>query len=73
MFGFFTLLNLAGIIAFVVFLIKVIKGRKTGQDISKNKKMLLISLSVWIVSFVLMVVTVPGRQYLRKKSAGLLL
>lgn len=59
MFGFFILLHLAGLVSAIVFLIKLIKGKIKGDDISKSKKYMLISLAVWFAAFILMIATTP--------------
>lgn len=60
--GFFALLHFAALVCFIVFLIKMIKRKKSGEDYSQPKKIMLISIAVWFVALILIGVTTPSSK-----------
>lgn len=60
--GFFALLHLAALVCFIVFLVKMIKRKKSGEDYSQPKKIMLISIAVWFVALILIGVTTPSSK-----------
>ena len=59
MFVLFTLLNIAALISVIVFLVKMIKLKISGKDNTKVKKTFLGMIAACIITFILMVATVP--------------
>lgn len=60
--GFFALLHFAALVCFIVFLVKMIKRKKSGEDYSQPKKIMLISIAVWFVALILIGVTTPSSK-----------
>lgn len=58
---FFALLYVVAFIVFIVFIIKSSKKKKRGEDNSIEKKIWIISLAVFVLSFFLMGVTSPSK------------
>lgn len=59
---FFALLHFVALVCFIVFLVKMIKQRKNGEDNSKSKKLMLISAAAWVVALALFSVTTPNEE-----------
>ena len=55
----FTLLNFAALISVIVFLVKMIKLKRSGEDNSKAKRAMLSMVAACVITFILMIVTVP--------------
>lgn len=62
MFSLFTLLNFAAIISVIVFLIKMIKLKKNKEDSNKAKRNMLGAVAACIITFILMIITVPESE-----------
>ena len=60
--GLFALLHFAALVCFIVFLVKMIKRKKCGEDYSQPKKIMLISIAVWFVALILIGVTTPSSK-----------
>ena len=60
--GLFALLHFAALVCFIVFLVKMIKRKKSGEDYSQPKKIMLISIAVWFVALILIGVTTPSSK-----------
>lgn len=60
--GLFVLLHFAALVCFIVFLVKMIKRKKSGEDYSQPKKIMLISIAVWFVALILIGVTTPSSK-----------
>ena len=60
--GFFALLHFAALVCFIVFLVKMIKRKKSGEDYSQPKKIMLISIAVRFVALILIGVTTPSSK-----------
>ena len=58
----FTLVHLAALVCFIVFLVKMLKLKKAGEDHGQAKKLMLISIAVWIVSFIIVGITTPSTK-----------
>lgn len=57
--GFFTLVHLAALVSFIVFLVKSRKQKKAGEDNSLAKKIMIGSAIAWFVAFILIGATAP--------------
>lgn len=68
MFGFFTFLHFVGFIAFFIFLINFLKNKKRGLATYKAKKLMLVAIAVWCISFVMMLFTVDNTQTKEESS-----
>ena len=62
MFALFTFLNFAALVAVIVFIVMIILKKKKGEDISLILKLMLGSVGACVVTFILMMVTVPETE-----------